>query len=332
MRIITDDDERAAMAATSSFGLFVIDFRELQDIYEPLLWGAKTCKRRKQILLLWFNHAQLLQTLQNFEQVRMMYHGLIESRVVSRRSELGPKLLDESITETNIFKNFEGTAEELSSALESLLDIIKAGYEDTSGDPKGIITIAADLQGLVSDLGRKAGEMPRLSAHHLKSLEMRRSMQGSDDLYSLSVIASIFLPMSLACGILSMQTRLMDLHYLLYDFCGVVVILATLILLFSSMNEFNRFMLENLPEPKLPLNKSVKIQAVLLLMTTLGAWAVILVSFVVGMTTKVRLGGLILGYGMAAVIGVGGIAFYVIAVGQMTSNILGDRQARRMRD
>lgn len=312
MRHITDDDERAAKATAFSFKRFAMDFYKLQDLYEPLLWEVKTCKRRKQIILLWFSHAQLLQTLQNFENVRMIYLGLVESRVGSSKPELGSKLLDKFIVETNLFKNFEGMAEEFSSALESLINIIKAGFEDTSGDPKGFNTVAADLRGLVSDLGRRAGEMPRLSAHHLKYLEMRRNMQGSEDLYSLSVIAGVFLPLSLACGVLSMQTRLKDLHYLLYDFCGIVVILVFFIQLLRSSGSVTKYLSQlNLPSNEIG---SGRMLGVLFFMAALfvAGEAVILVSFVVGMTSNVRLGGLILGYGMAITLGVAVITYVVL--------------------
>lgn len=48
----------------------------------------------------------------------------------------------------------------------------------------------------------------------------------------MSVLASVFLHLSLASGILSMQTRLKNLQTLLYDFCEVAVLLLTLVGLF----------------------------------------------------------------------------------------------------
>lgn len=45
----------------------------------------------------------------------------------------------------------------------------------------------------------------------------------------LSILASIFLPVSLACGLLSMQTRFADLHVLVYDFFGVLALLGILV-------------------------------------------------------------------------------------------------------
>lgn len=77
--------------------------------------------------------------------------------------------------------------------------------------------------------------MPKTLEHHLKFLEMRRNIDESSNLRMLTVLATIFLPLSLACGILSMQTRFEDLSYLLYDFCGVIVILLTLVVVILAM-------------------------------------------------------------------------------------------------
>lgn len=50
----------------------------------------------------------------------------------------------------------------------------------------------------------------------------------ASSLSSLTVLASIFLPLSLAAGILSMQYRFNELHLRIYDFFGVTVMLCTL--------------------------------------------------------------------------------------------------------
>jgi hypothetical protein len=47
----------------------------------------------------------------------------------------------------------------------------------------------------------------------------------------LSILESVLLPLSLASGILSMQTGLKDLHFLLCDFFGIALLFATLVLL-----------------------------------------------------------------------------------------------------
>lgn len=284
---------------------FAFQFEQLQDHYEPLLWEVKTCNRRKQVLLLWVNHAQLFETLNQFESVRYMFQSLRELRVGSRRSKLLPQLLDEFATDANTFKELEVIAGDFISALESLLGTIKAGFKNETGAAQEFNAIAADIRGLSSDLRRKAGEMPRLLDHHLKFLEVRRNMQESNNLWMLSVLASIFLPLSLASGILSMQTRLKDLHYLLYDFLGVVVLLLTLVGLVLLLVKASMMASERVATRGSRWSLFGKRAAKLgFTMAILSVWTVVLASFVVGMAENVRLGGFILGYGIAGLVGI----------------------------
>lgn len=49
----------------------------------------------------------------------------------------------------------------------------------------------------------------------------------SSGLWLLSVLAVIFLPVSLAPSLLNMQTQSVDLNCPLYNFSGVIVLLAS---------------------------------------------------------------------------------------------------------
>ena len=50
----------------------------------------------------------------------------------------------------------------------------------------------------------------------------------------LIIVASIFLPLSLASSVLSMQTRFVDLHLLLYDILGVFCLISSFTLVVYS--------------------------------------------------------------------------------------------------
>lgn len=297
MHPITDDIEQASTRVLESLKTFALDFEQLQDIYIPLLKKVDLCQRRKQVLLLWFYHVHLSHTIRSFEEVRWIYQRIREPRVNPGKFKLLPHLLDEVIADANLFKGLEAMAEDLTSTLEALLGVVGVGFE---GNAEFNI-VAADLRGLSSDLRRKAGELPRTLAHHLHFLEMRRSIGESNRLSMLTILASIFLPLSLACGILSMQTRLKDLNYLLYDFCGVVVLLLTLVaLLLLFVKGLTTIVSKrsgwDSSEKKFVTGAFAAIVS--------SIWAVILASFIVGWAVDVRLGGLVLGYGLAGLIGI----------------------------
>ncbi|KAL1871657.1 hypothetical protein Daus18300_004657 [Diaporthe australafricana] len=309
-RDITNTDPSAAKAVLRSIEEFDIEFEQLKDLYGPLLWEAGTPVKKKQVLLLWFNHTQLFQTLKHTEQVTSIYQGLIESKVDSKTYNLRPHLLDEFVYDANFFKVLETMAEDCTSALESLLDIIKAGLEGEGVGSQKFDVIAADLRALSSDLRRRSREMPNLLAHHLKFLEIQRGMQESNVLWMLSVLASIFLPLSLASGILSMQTRLKDLHDLLYDFCGVVILLLTLVVLFLLLAKASKMASAWNAKRKSGVGKGGA--QFIITLVIVSVWSVILASFIVGMVKDIRVGGPVLGYGFAAIVGL--FVFLIIAV------------------
>lgn len=198
--------------------------------------------------------------------------------------------------DANLFKSLETMAEDLTSTLETLLDVVKAGFEENTDGASDFNILSADLRGLSSDLRRKAGDLPTTLEHHLTFLEMRRSISESNRISMLTILASIFLPLSLACGILSMQTRLKDLNYLLYDFCGVVVILLTLAALLLLFVKGSMTIVSKISDWNSSRKKFVTIAFAVIVSSI---WAIVLASFIVGMTVNIRLAGLVLGYGLA---------------------------------
>lgn len=313
MRKITDSSQQASTRVLESLKRFALDFEQLQNDYQPLLIKAKSTQKKKQLLLLWFHHVHLLHTIRSFEEVRWMYQTFREPGVDSGRLKLLPNLLDEVITDANLFRELEAMAEDLVSTLEALLDVVRVGFEENVDGAPEFKIIAVDLRGLSSDLRRKAGDLPKTLAHHLNFLEMRRSIRESNRLSMLTILASIFLPLSLACGILSMQTRLKDLSYLLYDFCGVVVLLLTLVALLLLFVKGSMATVSKISRWD-SIGKKVFTGAFAIIVSSI--WAIILASFIVGMVVNVRLGGLVLGYGLAGLTGIAlliGIATLTLA-------------------
>jgi hypothetical protein len=137
------------------------------------------------------------------------------------------------------------------------------------------------------------------------------SIHESKGVKRLTVLAAVFLPLSLACSVLSMQTRF-ALHYLLYDFPGVFTILASMsivaYLLIGAMikgsatwslgNAIKRmkFCGSNMPIDATALFYFLKYSL------CIAVWNVALVSFIVGMVVDVQVGPKVPGYGLGGIL------------------------------
>ena len=74
---------------------------------------------------------------------------------------------------------------------------------------------------------RKIDRVIRSFEYQNKALNVRESVS----VKRLAILASIFLPLSLASSLLSMQTRFVNFHLLLYDFFGVFVLIGSITIL-----------------------------------------------------------------------------------------------------
>lgn len=294
------------MAASEKF---IKDFSALVPQYHAILKKTAVASDRKKILLLWFKHAQLLHMMGLTEDAKAQYYAPGGSNW--RRSKLLPQVLESVTHDAYMYKEFAALADSYATDLESLVDVVGAVPGLCSSDPTHTTLLqhlVAELRGLCSEFRRSTAHMPNILEHHLKFLAMRRNIEESSSLRVLTVLVIIFLPLSLACDILSMQTRVKDLHYLLYDFLGVVFVLLTLVAVIlaplkSTLWLYGQWALGLSARPPLkgwhPHGRG--------LVGTAGfrMWAVFFASIIVGMFKDVRLGGLVLGYGFAGLTGLG---------------------------
>lgn len=136
----------------------------------------------------------------------------------------------------------------------------------------------------------------------------------------LTMLATIFLPLSLSSSILAMSTRLADLHLLLYDFVGVFLILGSVALAFYTIITLgNGILLWLRKQKQLSLMKMIHSEHrgvmwvyrhLILVWLHTGSvvalvifWVGLTVSFIIGMVDNVIFGLKFLGYfiaGMAA--------------------------------
>jgi hypothetical protein len=104
-----------------------------------------------------------------------------------------------------------------------------------------------------------------------------------------------------------MQNRFIDLHILLYDFCGVVVLVGTILsVLFSSLRRYVFLKVRfEMWTPNSTFQKGTRYlvggNAAVIVVCV---WGLILASFLVGMIEDSGLGGRISGFGLAVLFGI----------------------------
>ncbi|RSM09294.1 hypothetical protein CEP52_004178 [Fusarium oligoseptatum] len=199
---------------------------------------------------------------------------------------------------------------ELVSTTESLIDVVKAS-PTVAGAPQTMIkfmAVEAELRGYCREVKERLQKLSDGLEHDLKFLELARNVNQTRGVQQLTLLATIFLPLSLAAGVLSMQTRFKDLGSLLYDFFGVVMLLgAIVVIIFIIMTTIaiikeaeSRFTQYSF------YRKHVRVIVINLLLSGLFSYgSLVLSSFLVGMFKDVPLGAKILGYGTAAAVGLG---------------------------
>jgi hypothetical protein len=118
--------------------------------------------------------------------------------------------------------------EELKAALEFLAQVLKMSAEDedvvaetsVQSGAERMMVLQCLCQQRLNNTKRYMSAMIR--AHEASSHE--ENIKESGSIKRLTILATVFLPLSLASSILSMQTRLRDLGILLFDFLGVFVV------------------------------------------------------------------------------------------------------------
>lgn len=131
-------------------------------------------------------------------------------------------------------------------------------------------------------------------------LRDENALSESQSVKRLSILASVFLPASLASSILAMTTRFKDLGLVLYDFVGVFVVIASIaitsyVLIPSLVSSMKR----QLRQLKMIIHRRTVSPMVWYASYLAIPWAIILASFLVGMFSNLRNGGIILGAGFA---------------------------------
>lgn len=223
-----------------------------------------------------------------------------------RYSVLRPSIMKEITADAYIYKEFHDIALDLTSPVHRLTAVLESAVTDPNRT-KEFKTFIAELQCRCIDITKKSSRFSENLDHNLKYLDVSRNMQESLRVWILSALASIFLPLSVATGLLSMQTRFIDLHILLYDFCGVVVVIGTvLIVSFRLLRGYvylrERFQMWT-PDTKFQTKTKHYVGGNIAFIVVISVWALLIASFLIGVIKDASLGGKVLGYGFALVAG-----------------------------
>lgn len=271
--------------------------RELTRILEELELRYKSVTRNitlplqgcTTLFVLRMFHSKILIQQRALDNFKKKYDDSLKQITLGRA--LTTKFLQEIASISNYADRQHSEVKAVSLVVEALLDVLSLSLEKSVEFQK----LNRELRAISNSLTIHTGDLaPRMEAR-LKFFEISRNIQESTSLWLLSLLAAIFLPLSLASSLLSMQTRLTELHYLLYDFFGVIVLFGSGALLII-------LVMKKVAKTNGSAHGVLKIKGINRIVAVL-AWATVVASFLVGMIIHVDLGLKILGIGVAANIG-----------------------------
>ncbi|KAH7114886.1 hypothetical protein EDB81DRAFT_734389 [Dactylonectria macrodidyma] len=316
-KAVASEIRKNPLSLLASTERFLTELGQLGEIYRP----QRTRRNLKQIFLLQLHHANLNLFSDFLQSFATDYATPRMFMFDPRQAELRRWNLKAIVTDSQLYRRFTSLGAELTATTESLLDVVLALEDDTR-----LAALGAEIRGCSKDVTTRLSRMSDDLDHHLQLLSLSRDMNQSGNVQMLTLLATIFLPLSLSAGVLSMQSRFKDLGDLLYDFFGVVVLLAAVVaLLLVAMFVFS---LAKELESRLWRYRLYKAYLRPALLATMAAIALIfgalvLTSFVVGMFKDVVLGAKILGYGILAAIGAPVVITVAVLVVRWITGLMG---------
>ncbi|KAF2105773.1 hypothetical protein BDV96DRAFT_638649 [Lophiotrema nucula] len=285
----------------------------IQGIYQPLLESVSDPRAIRILIVLHICHALLVHEMDNLSRLKKAYDDQLETLLDLSSNNVLSSLAGEIARVADFYDDVERSCRHISSTTAHLLDMLTPFFPPTHS----FHLLSPEIRALCADIGATGESLSARLEKRLRYVELRRNVEEAESLKRLTIFAGIFLPLSLACSFLSMQTRFADLHYLIYDFCGVVVILiglAVLVLLALRFISIAPKLIVRFEARVWKVHKGVwPIAAVMGAAGILIAWALLAASFLVGMIKDVTLGLKILGYGVAAYFAMSLVACFALA-------------------
>ena len=266
----------------------------LQEIYGTVASSAMTPLLSRQLLVLCILHS-LLRTR---SRVLDVYHrayciflkDLSDTEPTTEHYEAFTRI-------AKLHEGLEHSSTHLASTTELLLSIVLPSL------PSDTESFTAEIRGLCTDVVRMTESLSKRLEQRLKLLELHRQTREASSLRLISLWASIFLPLSLASSLLSMQTRVRELEWLIYDWAGVAALLSAVSGGAIYALKFGGWVLKGVHAlEKGDGEERAAGRLYICAMRIAGGTllSLVLSSFLVGMARDVGLGLKILGYGIAA--------------------------------
>jgi hypothetical protein len=274
---------------------------------EPIYSKIRTRDNWKQMFLLQYQHANMNRFAQSLHNFSNDYVQWRRKHFDPRFSKLRRWILEAMITDSYYYRRLSHIGTELADTFESLIEITKAlpGPQNSKfGAEIGLLQIEPELRGLCKDVRSCLLRLNEDMDNNLKLLGLARNVSQTRSVKHLTIIATIFLPLSVSAGFLSMQTRFKDLRLLIYDFFGVVVLLITFAIFCLVVLRFAGLIKKSARAlTQLFLVFSKQNRRIVVIGAFLCSEVVILTSFLVGMFKDASLGNLLLGYGLVGIWG-----------------------------
>ena len=223
-----------------------------------------------------------------------------------------------------VLKELQNLADAIDLVVGSLLKDSTRETGDATGnlDPEKLFRLQELCRGRLNNVHRSMDRLNR----SLTAQDRIRNIEESTSVKRLTILAAIFLPLSLSASILGMDQRFVDLKLKLYDFVGVSVIIGTaalpILLIVRTILKVERLASSHsLLSQVMAANHSVQSAAAYRRADFIWRalvwgfyclmWALVLVSCTVGMVKSVILGLKILGFGCAGLLvyAIGGSMF-----------------------
>lgn len=288
----------SSQAAYAYHGDFCESMRNSIEPYSILGIQVAPVSSLKQLLLFHYSHALVKEYNDLVYSLQANYARKKEGLSDPRKATLTVPMLAEITRDICFYEEVKERVGELAGAVDALVESLKILLADAD-NYRDFQCLTIELQSTCKDLQRTMAILSATLETHIRLFEVSQGMHGAQNVRLLGILASIFLPLTLTSGLLSMQTRFSNLHYLLYDFFGVNVLLGTIVALILIALRF--YLWWNLVAQRdhyRTLRRIIGPQVRLTILCFFALlWGVLLSSFLVGMIKDVSLGMAILGLG-----------------------------------
>ena len=295
---------------------FLLDTDALFKSTVGIASSQRTCT---QLLMLQYLHFHLMQVEAFMSKFSTSYATKRHEQLDPQKVSLTRSVLSEVAMTALLVDELRNLTLAATDLLNCAVDILGESMDNSVVTQQPFRLKRAEIRAECLALDRLASRLVERFESRLKFFELFRGVQDSVSIWLLTLLAAMFLPLSLASGILSMQTRFAKLHLLLYDFIGVVTIIESLIGLVFLGLKGTMTLADWLTKTRVRssiLERMVSfayIPAVFVASMSFPTfWGLIFTSFMVGMIKDVALGLKILGFGMAAYLGSGMLGLCIL--------------------